>query len=1078
MTNQSAHLLLVSRHDDVAGAVLSSAEDAGLSCDHISDLGGEPSGENHDSYDAVLVDVSEAVDSGVSELEVVRTRFFDEPVIFLGDDPELAEARRHALRAGAQDFVGLDHLTSDLLVHVVSSALGRQQFISDIERTREEAEAQATRQSIMAKISTLISRADDLQDVYQDIAEEVRRIMLFDRLALHLVDWDDETVTVHVMASGSESEVAADHKIPLNQTRMAEAAHSEGVIVFDRARLQRDAKTSSFAQRGLNMGFQAVVGAPLVSGDRRLGVLFAGSREEGLEAQANLDLLSDLAGQMAGPISRWVDRRAASDEQLRQSIAARIGEMFDVAENLDSIPTEVAAQLKLGMRFGRLSLHIVDWEAGAISVKLLDGERREIDNVGDTRTLADSPTERIALAGKIDVLTRRDIAPMVGRYASARWMLEKGFTTVLGAPLKVGGKSIGVLFASSFSDEIASSGNLKLMQAVADRIATPTARLVERQNTEKRTLRQEIVSKITRFISTANNLEDVYDPIAAELSRGMHFDRLAVHLVDWDRRTFTVHQMHGERHELDDLGAVRLLDESTTGAAAQADGVTVLTGDDLMEVSESMYAARWTLDVGYRTVVGAPLILGEQRIGVLYAASREAGLDDPANLELFQDVAHEIAGPIAQWSERRAAEHRALQESKLAAIASKLIQGADFDEAIRTALPEILDLVPCSTLILNVVNDGGETLNGRVLHGARIYSDRVNRSRPLRGTFTEHVMATKQAMLMDEVFSAPPDQGGIDTRALAAIGHQSGIAVPLVVDGEPIGSLVWLDYQESKYSNEDTSLATSIGMLVAGALANSELHRRTSQLLEETTRRLELEHENERLQVANEMKAQVISNVSHELRTPLTSMLAFADMLRRNKSGNLGEKELDQLDVIRRGGRQLELIINDLLTTSSVDSGAFELARTEFSLARLVDNSIRTMQPVLDSRSQSIERAYETTDEIVLVDPGRITQVLCNLISNASKYSLPDSEITVGIALRKGEFDVSVADSGPGVPPEMSEAVFDRYFRVDDESVRAQMGTGLGLHIAKTIVEAHKGELWLDTDYTGGARFVMRIPTG
>lgn len=1076
MTRHAAHLLLVSRHDEVAGTVLSSVSGTVLSCDHITELNGELPGAGQYPYDAVLVDVSGSRTSGLRQLRAVRSRFAEEPVIFLGDR-QTDDERQDALSAGAQDFVGLDHLTGDLLTRVVGSALGRQQFISDLERERKEAESQAVRQSVVAKIGQLISSADELRDVYEDIAAELRRVMTFDRLALHLVDRDAELITVHVMASGDDDEAVAEHTVPMKNTRAAEAVHADGPMVMGREQFERDAARSRFARIAVDLGFNAVIGAPLVFGDRRPGVLFAGSREEGLDAQENLDLLSHIAAQMAGPVSRWVDRRAAKEQLLHQSIVARIGQLVDGAKGLDSLPGEFAAQLRRGMRFERLALHIIDWEAQNHTAYLLYGERREIDGLGDTRTLMGSKTEEVAQAGEVRVLNREDIEAVAQRYASARWMLGKGFSTVLGAPVTAGSDRIGVVFVSSFSDELAAPGNLKLMQAVADRIASPLARLVERQQTQERAQRQEIVSKIGRLVSTAGDLEDVYDSIAAELRRGMQFDRLAVHLIDWNAGTFTVHQLHGNRKELDELGVVRFLDRSITAETAGADGVTSLTRADLEEVAKKVHSARWALENGYQAVLGAPLVVGDRRIGVLYAASRYENLDAPANLELFLDVAREVAGPIAQWKERRAAERNALEQSKLASIASKLIQSADFEEGVSAALPDIRDLVPCGSLLLNKVNDDGQTFHAEFLYGTPTNPPEVNNARPLAGSVTEHVMSTGDSMLMDEEF-ADPEGASMRMTALAKVGYRSGIAVPLTVGVEPIGCLMWLDYAESRYSQEYVSLATSIGALVAGALANSELHRRSRQLLEETTLRLDLESENERLQVANEMKAQVISNVSHELRTPLTSMLAFADMLRRNRNGRLEEGQLEQLDVIRRGGRQLELIINDLLTTSSVDSGAFELVKTEFSIKRLVDNAVRTMQPVIDSRLQSIEVNAEPGDATVFVDSGRMTQVLCNLVSNASKYSPSGAEITVSAAVRNGDLEIAVADNGPGVPLEMREAVFDRYFRAEDEAVRAQSGTGLGLHIAKTIVEAHGGTLSVDPEYRGGARFVMRVKAG
>jgi signal transduction histidine kinase len=272
------------------------------------------------------------------------------------------------------------------------------------------------------------------------------------------------------------------------------------------------------------------------------------------------------------------------------------------------------------------------------------------------------------------------------------------------------------------------------------------------------------------------------------------------------------------------------------------------------------------------------------------------------------------------------------------------------------------------------------------------------------------------------------------------------------------------------------SLGERIASQLARALANAELHIRTVQLAEQETLRARLEVDNERLKMGNEVKAQLLSNVSHELRTPLTSVLSFAYSLRRNPAGNLSEPQLKQIDMIRRGGRILEMLISDLLAMSSLESGKFTINPDEFVLKDLITDVQAVADSIISTRNQTLEVDLKTPDATVFGDRDRLSQVLFNLINNASRYADDGTAVQLSAGVLGDDLVVSVKDQGIGITEMERASLFTRFFRADNETTRSRSGTGLGLFISRSIVEMHHGRIWVDSKPGEGSEFTFQIP--
>jgi len=242
----------------------------------------------------------------------------------------------------------------------------------------------------------------------------------------------------------------------------------------------------------------------------------------------------------------------------------------------------------------------------------------------------------------------------------------------------------------------------------------------------------------------------------------------------------------------------------------------------------------------------------------------------------------------------------------------------------------------------------------------------------------------------------------------------------------------------------------------------------------ETKEREKRERELEILRDVDKLRSHFLANISHELRTPLTSIKGFVSTLLRS---DVKWKEADQrdfLETIDREANRLTRLISDLLDISRLDAGAFKLDRDVYHISEILDS----VQGNLNSLTANHSLKVIVPDKLppVYVDETRIGQVLTNLIENAAKYSEEGSQITIEARLTGDEITVSVADKGAGIPPDFLEKLFDRFYQVEDIATGRKKGTGLGLSISRGIVEAHGGQIRVESRLGAGSKFSFTLP--
>ena len=249
-------------------------------------------------------------------------------------------------------------------------------------------------------------------------------------------------------------------------------------------------------------------------------------------------------------------------------------------------------------------------------------------------------------------------------------------------------------------------------------------------------------------------------------------------------------------------------------------------------------------------------------------------------------------------------------------------------------------------------------------------------------------------------------------------------------------------------------------------------------------RTAELERVNQDLQIANQrlkeldqLKSSFVSIASHELRTPMTSIKGYVDNLLEGIAGPITGKQTAYLTRIKHNTDRLTRLITDLLDLSKIESGLVPLTPVALPLPELISDVVDSLQPLAKQKGLTLVTAPLDRRTIVQADRDKLTQVLMNLIQNAIKFTETGGTVTVESAMNGGGVaHLSVADTGCGIAPDEVGKVFDKFFR-GSQSAPQTPGAGLGLAIAKSLVERHGGAIWVESAPGRGSRFTFTVPT-
>ena len=394
---------------------------------------------------------------------------------------------------------------------------------------------------------------------------------------------------------------------------------------------------------------------------------------------------------------------------------------------------------------------------------------------------------------------------------------------------------------------------------------------------------------------------------------------------------------------------------------------------------------------------------------------------------------------------------------RLLEVVRGLTTAPDLESFLQTVISEATELTDSELASILEYDDAAEELRFLAMHWFQRDLLRPV-GVPLEGSAAGWVFRKGQPLIIQDVKVDQRHFKVVD-RVTKHVTH-SLVAVPLLVRGEVVGVLEALNKKDNAhYTEEDLTILETLAALAAQAIQNVSLQRQVR------TTSIELA-ELERL------KTDFIAIASHELRTPLGLILGHATFLRELA----GEQYAEQLDLIIRNATKLKTIVENLSNVENIHTGAARVRNQQVSLTKIVDDVIATFQDAASARNITLKSESEESPFRLEADGVKLSIALSNLVKNALQFTETGGHVTIKVQKDNGNYKVSVTDDGIGIPARDLPRVFERFFQVETHLTRRYGGMGLGLAVAKAMIELHGGQIWAESEEGKGSRFIFLVP--
>ena len=435
-----------------------------------------------------------------------------------------------------------------------------------------------------------------------------------------------------------------------------------------------------------------------------------------------------------------------------------------------------------------------------------------------------------------------------------------------------------------------------------------------------------------------------------------------------------------------------------------------------------------------------------------------------------QGVARDITSRRRAEHALREADQRALSEyerllERISSLAQALGVARELITIFRALREFTMVSVPCNGLFVSLYDPVRDVRtacyawgDGQEFDVSELPPMPVNTSGPnSRAVRTGQVIITENYMNIPRghpVVILGPDNG---------LRPQSSMAVPMAVMGRIVGNIEIQSYEAGAYAEQHATAMRMAANLTAGAIENLRLLER------ESNARAAAEE-------SNRLKDEFLATVSHELRTPLTAILGWSRMLDPSSINDpMAERALE---TIRRNAKAQAQIIDDILDVSRIITGKLYLELHPLELGPVIDTAVNVVRPTAEAKNIQIVVQLEPKPMVVTGDSNRLQQVVWNLLSNAIKFTPAGGRVCLSMAEVGSQIEIRVTDTGQGISRDFLPFVFDRFRQADSTTTREHGGLGLGLAIARHLVEIHGGTIKAESAGDGkGATFSVRLPS-
>ncbi len=565
------------------------------------------------------------------------------------------------------------------------------------------------------------------------------------------------------------------------------------------------------------------------------------------------------------------------------------------------------------------------------------------------------------------------------------------------------------------------------------------------------------LARIGQIVTSTSDIGDVYQQFDSTVARLIPFDRISISTLDLESNEVINSHVAGAGPQALDGAATRRLDDTTALLVARSERGLVACGDEYERLAGEYSVEALHYSAGFRSKISVPLLYGGEVIGVLTLRSRSLNAYTEDHLRSATEVGNQISGALYNSAMVSRLGEMVRERDLLARIGRIVTSTPDMDDVYRQFAAAVAERVAVDRINVTVLGGSGDTIRVAYLSGEDIPGSWGSwQDMPMKGTTEEQALLGGAGVwsLTDEIVQSGVLPGELESMEA---GFRSIITVPLLSMHKAVAFLTVASKDESAYSEEDLQFLCLVGDHVAGAVATSLLVT-------------ELQRTHDELMRSNADLEQFAYVASHDLQEPLRMVSSYVTLLERRYRGRLDADADDFIHFAVDGAERMRQLIQDLLAFSRVGTRGGELVPTDSRAA--LTRALENLQVLIDETDARV--IFGDMPE-VNADPGQLELVFQNLIGNAIKYRGEDRpEVSVSVVAQEGHWLFGVKDNGIGFEQKFADRIFGVFQRLQTRS--EYPGTGIGLAIAKKIVERHGGKIWADSQPGLGSTFWFTMP--
>jgi signal transduction histidine kinase len=651
--------------------------------------------------------------------------------------------------------------------------------------------------------------------------------------------------------------------------------------------------------------------------------------------------------------------------------------------------------------------------------------------------------------------------------------------TMLGVPLLRGGTPIGVMGMHRLTVRPFTDKQIDLVTTFADQavIAIENVRLFDevqaRTHDLSESLQQQIATAdVLKVISRSTfDLQTVLDTLAESVARLCDADYVWLFRREGD--TYVWAASYGQLKEDHERVKQHLLTRKLLPGRGSVVGRALLESRPI-QISDVLTDPEYTETESqklahFRTLLGAPLLRQGAPIGAIALQRIDVRPFTNKQIELAQTFADQavIAIENVRLFDEVQARTRELSQSveelrALGEVSQAVNSTIDLETVLTTIVAKATQLSNTEAGAIYVFDDANKEFRLRATYGLdeTIVAELKDSHIRIGETAISETVEGRMPVQIPDLQIDPSATLDVILRA----GFRALLVVPLLGTERIVGALVVRRKQPGEFSKSTVELLQTFATQSVLAIQNARLFR-------------EIEEKSRQLADASQHKSQFLANMSHELRTPLNAIIGVSEMLREDAEAL--KQDTEPLDRVLGAGRHLLALINDILDLSKIEAGRMELQLEDFALAPLIDNVVKTIEPLAQKNANHVAVKCDDAIGTLHGDQLRLQQALLNLMSNANKFT---ERSTITVDTRQGQeggrdwVTISVSDTGIGMTVEQMDKLFQEFSQADASTTRKYGGTGLGLAISKRFCQMMGGDITVESEPGCGSTFTIRLP--